>query len=299
MIESGAVELDLVGIVEAQFDADAIAQHYGFPTNLVDFTWDPLTALYFACAVRGEEACRRSGLPLELESHRAVYCTSLVHLMAAGQVKVRFPPVQLRRLYRQKGIFIDYGGRQSDCEEEPRKCGFAPTWSHVEKNCMLILFPGDDQADGMRTVLNGLFPLSDSGFLAQVVAQLPLVPVSPESECPLETQVALKVSARPPWRVRASDAFIYTDDEFESIANILIDYIQFSMMVCVGGSMMLDPFIVRQMVEWDERILVGIREISAIPSVGKHVLRIREMIDSAISECTRWKTSRQKQRSIS
>jgi len=27
----------------------AFSQHYGLPTNLVDFTWDPLIALYFAC----------------------------------------------------------------------------------------------------------------------------------------------------------------------------------------------------------------------------------------------------------
>ena len=52
-------------------------------------------------------------------------------------------------------------------------------------------------------------------------------------------------------------SFIYTDDEFHVIGNILADYIQFCSMVGLNGGTMLDPLIVGKMTDWDHRLLLN------------------------------------------
>ena len=42
-------------------------QHYGIPTRLIDFTNNPMTALWFACQTPGNTAVTRSGLLLALD----------------------------------------------------------------------------------------------------------------------------------------------------------------------------------------------------------------------------------------
>jgi hypothetical protein len=74
----------------------ATAQHYGIKTELVDFTTDPSVAVWFACqAAPGEKA--------ELA---AVFATP-IHTRT--DKTLLFPHPYVRRLYRQRGLFIRQG----------------------------------------------------------------------------------------------------------------------------------------------------------------------------------------------
>lgn len=87
----------------------AIAQHYGIPTNLLDFTTDPLVAGFFAAdtiqPVQGCESC--------------IYCLDTLSLEKAWQhakatrdrSKVRLEPIRIAvdnlwRLQAQRGVFL-------------------------------------------------------------------------------------------------------------------------------------------------------------------------------------------------
>lgn len=296
MDESDALELKILGRIENQSDADAIAQHYGFPTNLVDFTWDPLTALYFACG-EGKSPYHRHGLPPETASYAAVFSMSLLKLMHAGRINVRFPPIQLERLYRQRGMFVDFGNRPSTFEMEPRECGFSEPWMWVEQNALMVLFPNDEHASEMRSLLDQPTVLPEDGYLKDVVDQMSKIPVAPESECPLGVQLGLRVTSRPPWRIREMDplAFIYTDEEFHAIGSVLSDYIQFCSMVLVNGGTMLDPLIVGKMTDWDRRLLTAILEFAGLPFAPEHIVSCKQMIHFALGEHLHWKNHLQEQ----
>jgi hypothetical protein len=70
----------------------AAMQHYGVPTQLLDFSLDPRIAVYFACkdARQGRKA--------------VVYFTQFTQITSTGAAVV-LPPPWVERLYRQKGLF--------------------------------------------------------------------------------------------------------------------------------------------------------------------------------------------------
>jgi hypothetical protein len=73
----------------------AAAQHYGLPTPFVDFSWDPRIAGFFASDRSGRE-------------------DAAIHWRSSGSAAKRglnlvIPPFWVRRLYRQKGCFLDFG----------------------------------------------------------------------------------------------------------------------------------------------------------------------------------------------
>jgi len=70
----------------------ATAQHYGLRTPLLDFTTDPDVAIWFACQKPTGDDCEAS-----------VFAFS----SARPQARIIFPHPYVRRLYRQRGVFID------------------------------------------------------------------------------------------------------------------------------------------------------------------------------------------------
>jgi hypothetical protein len=73
---------------------EALAQHYGIRTRLLDFTTDPATALWFATDRPGQA------------STGAVYALNVPQAVKRGG-KLVFPPPFVERLYVQHGTFID------------------------------------------------------------------------------------------------------------------------------------------------------------------------------------------------
>jgi FRG domain len=99
----------------------ATAQHYGLPTALLDFTADSEVAVAFACLSNNADPKKPAvvfGLPLGLlDDH-------------AGMV---LPPPFVKRLYRQRGLFIDCAN--IDCSS-----GEA---AELRKICLEVRFPFD------------------------------------------------------------------------------------------------------------------------------------------------------------
>jgi len=73
----------------------AAAQHYGIATSLLDFTPDPAVALFFAC--------QNSMAP-----SAAVFQLPLLPAMDECRAKVLLPPPFTKRIYIQKGIFLEF-----------------------------------------------------------------------------------------------------------------------------------------------------------------------------------------------
>jgi hypothetical protein len=74
----------------------ATAQHYGLRTSLLDFTVDPAVAVWFACRQTHEASSRPAAvfaIPLELAASRGA--------------SILLPHLYIRRLYRQRGVFVN------------------------------------------------------------------------------------------------------------------------------------------------------------------------------------------------
>jgi hypothetical protein len=94
----------------------AEAQHYGMRTHLLDFTADPRVAVYMAC---------RCG-SASIQEEAVVYFFPLNVLAEIGGAVV-LPPPWVRRLYLQRGLFVD--------------CAKIPAGLDLQDRCQRILFP--------------------------------------------------------------------------------------------------------------------------------------------------------------
>ncbi len=116
-----ALSLFLLAVSRLAHDSDGtsqidhaiagVGQHYGLATTLLDFTFDPCVAAYFACDSRESE-------PTEA----AIYGLPLARAYERGGIVVLAPP-WVERLHRQLGCFVDCdhlnqlhpGGLKADC----------------------------------------------------------------------------------------------------------------------------------------------------------------------------------------
>jgi hypothetical protein len=102
---------DLFGKIEDAGSTAAMAQHYGLPTSLVDLTFDPRIAMWFACSETQSEPIAE--LPATLRNCAVVYFTSFYKLVSVSKLQIRLPHPAATRIYHQSGCFVDYGPSHS------------------------------------------------------------------------------------------------------------------------------------------------------------------------------------------
>jgi len=98
----------------------AALQHCGMPTPLLDFTADPRIAVSFACfgAISGARG------------DAGIFCTPLGVLTGLGGAVV-LPPPWVKRLYAQRGLFLDFSA--------------LPAGLDIEDLSFRLLFPPDPE----------------------------------------------------------------------------------------------------------------------------------------------------------
>src|SRR6218665_3140853 len=111
----------------------AFSQHHEFPTSLIDISFNPLVALYFA-----SRDCAPQAVSEEVKGMGVVYECIYNNFEALGQntgiraEMIMLPPEHVFRIYQQQGFFVDFG-------YEPNK----QITQNVELACEKIFFPRD------------------------------------------------------------------------------------------------------------------------------------------------------------
>ena len=256
-----AVELDLLGRPDDDLDLQGLGQHYGMPTPLVDFTFDPLVAMFFALGDH-EDRSSIEGFPSQ---HAVVYATSLFKLNASGKPTWRFPPMPARRLYNQAGLFVNYGPRPADWDAP---FSYDNSWSWLEQNCIRVFFPRSYPNAQENSSFRGELLLKPEPFFEQLTeASMRFAQTDLPAELgPMATFVGALVKAPPPWRVKDDGlVFAYTDDEFVAIGGQLEQYLKVAGAAQVGKQIRIDPMLIANLAQHDKRVLTALRQISLLP----------------------------------
>ena len=280
-----AVEFELFGKVVSDQEGDALAQHYGIPTGLVDFTFDPRVAIYFACT--DSVGPSPSGLSPALADCAVIYFISFVILSLTGKPTLTFPPAQAERLFRQAGFFVNYGPPP---KEIPAVLNYEDPWMWVQQNCGRVFFPrAYPEMEELRELPSPTrHILAPEPFFEEAATRIKALTAEELALRPEAVAASLRstIKSRPPWRVKALDrSFIYTDEEFVKIVGYIEYYVRVAALLEMNRQPCLDPVVIGKLVEFDAAGLMALKQVSMLPFGGGEELnwicdRIRDSADA-------------------
>lgn len=275
------IGLEFFTSLKSDIGVKAIAQHYGFPTDFVDFTFDPLAAIHFALGP-SKETNMSFTAP---EDHAVIFYTSFRTLKGLGQLSggkdiFHFPPIQVSRLYRQTGFFMDYGGIT-----DTNKSGVSS--SSVEEQCFRIYFPRTypNITDG-HELRNEDYETIDP-FFCDSIAGLKDYCWDVDTFDPDEAYEAalLGTRIRPPWFLENDlGRFFLTDTYIADLCEPVVDYLDKSALITMESGYHYDPATIDSIIASSPEPLKAILEYGGWPGEsGKRLGLAAERIMESIS----------------
>lgn len=254
---------DLFGKIEDAGSTAAIAQHYGLPTSLVDFTFDPRIAMWFACSEGQSEPIAE--LPAALRNCAVVYFTSFYKLVSVSKLQIRLPHPAATRIYRQSGCFVDYGSKPQSI---PAVLDFQQPWMWLQENCFRIFFPRDYPRELSLEGIPHEWIYAPDPFFEESVAVARKLDEdalgTPESA---SMMLGMHVKSKPSWRVKdqLSLNIIYTDEEFFELVRPVESYMRVAGLVETRAGTKLDPFILSGISMTNFDAARALREVARFP----------------------------------
>jgi hypothetical protein len=240
------VSFELFGKLASLEGATAAAQHYDFPTNYVDFSFNPLVALHFAVG-----NCPITELIPETPPHHGVvYIIPFVKLAHVAQLTgsksiFHFPPVQVSRLYRQAGCFADFGSMPEDLSQL-RATAEAP-WMWTELNCRRLFFPREyPAASDVQVLRNSDLEVGEPFFLNSLEALRGYcLSCGQFVEEEARSHMTLWAASRPPWVLEDDiEAVVVTDTYLKEVGFHLASYLNVAASIKMAGKQHLDPALI-------------------------------------------------------
>jgi hypothetical protein len=246
----------------------SMAQHYGLPTDLVDFTFDPRIAFMFACWPGG-------GAPLSspslLADHAVVYFLSFFKLLHLSDLKLKFPHPSAKRLYRQSGFFIDFG----PCPQHVAWSFYSTEkWTWVQQNCARLFFPraypDSDAFNELQRVSSYAFAPEE--FIKGLADKIGALNEASLVKSGIADELLDSIETSPSWDY--SRTFIQTDEEYVDVAVLLDRYVRCAAFLIASDGQHLDPMVIYMMARMDAQALAALEFIATNPVFKLHSQRL-------------------------
>jgi hypothetical protein len=253
----------LFGRLDSPASVAAVAQHYGLPTNLVDFTFDPRIAVWFACC-ESESAVPPSS-PEDTQGCAVIYFTSFYKFASVGSQRICLPHPAAKRIYHQTGCFADFGPRPDSI---PDISNFGEPWMWVQENCFRLFFPRSYPVDSsLAGVAREWIYASDPFFDESIAVAKELDSTMLQDARSAANALGLRVKAKPSWRNRNElcSNFLYTDEEFWQLVEPLEQYLRMAALVHTRAGPKVDPWILAGLRKTNFDAANAILQVATLP----------------------------------
>ncbi len=275
MTKEDAIEFDLFGRIDNIERASAIAQHYGLGTNYIDFSFDPMVAIFFASQ-------KTNTPPPSDNAYGVIYNIPFYKMDAISKIHLSIPPIQARRMFQQFGFLTDFG---TPPVKIPEQLKFDQEWMYLQQNCSRVFFRREYPCleDRDEVLIKEHF-LPSNPFLEEVCDKIKIIEITSELDINQTAEsITQSITNRPQWYVNGlDDVFIYTDSFFQEIGKTLENYLNAACLLLCEGEPTLDPFMISRFASIEPSIFRGLKEIEALP-YGNEFTNTCQLITKSIN----------------